>query len=258
MHEKIAVYAGTRNLYPDMSTAVKSLLANSSVDKVYLLIEDDKFPYWLPPMVETINVSGQTVFPKDGPNYYSGFTYMVLLRACYTKLLPKTVSKVLQLDIDTVVTDNIDSLWEIDMKGKWFCATKENQKWYKPYGNDYYNIGVCMFNLEQMRKDHADDLLINLLNTRKFTYLEQDALNYTGGIDKVVPMDNRFNSSHVTGHADNPAIVHFAAIKSWRNATWAKGYKYLEEYRKLSWDDVLERHEKLKWRGENTNAATEN
>lgn len=243
MAEKIAIYSGTRNLYKDMVTAVKSLLANSSVDKVYFLIEDDVFPEWLPPMVETINVSGQTIFPHDGPNYYSAFTYMVLLRACYTKILPESVSKVLQLDVDTVVVDNIDCLWDIDMTGKWFSAAKETQNWYKPYGSNYYNIGVCMFNLDQMRKDHADDLLINLLNTREFTYKEQDALNYAGGIDKVVPMNNKFNSSHVTGRPDQPAIVHFAAIKNWATASWTVGYKHLEEYRNLSWDKALARHE---------------
>ena len=44
---KAAVYTGTRNLYKQMVVAVKSLIRNSDVDKIYLLIEDDEFPYWL-------------------------------------------------------------------------------------------------------------------------------------------------------------------------------------------------------------------
>ena len=41
---KAAVYTGTKNLYKAMVPAVKSLVCNSDVDKIYLFIEDDKFP----------------------------------------------------------------------------------------------------------------------------------------------------------------------------------------------------------------------
>ena len=45
MYPKVAVYAGTRNLYEQMYVCVKSLMANTIMDKVYLLIEDYEFPY---------------------------------------------------------------------------------------------------------------------------------------------------------------------------------------------------------------------
>ena len=94
---RAAVYSGSRNLYPHMVVAAKSLIANSSVDKIYFMIEDDEFPEPLPPLIETINVSGQTWFPPNGPNMRSQFTYMALCRACYCKLLPEDLDKVLQL-----------------------------------------------------------------------------------------------------------------------------------------------------------------
>ena len=62
---KAAVYSGTRNLYADMVTAAKSLIANSSVEKIYFLIEDDVFPYELPRLIETMNVSGQRFFARQ-------------------------------------------------------------------------------------------------------------------------------------------------------------------------------------------------
>ena len=43
---KVAVYAGTKNLYSEMATAAKSLANNSSVDLIYFLIEDSEFPYY--------------------------------------------------------------------------------------------------------------------------------------------------------------------------------------------------------------------
>ena len=73
---KAAVYTGSRNLYTDMATAVKSLLINSDVDIVYLLIEDDDFQFALPDCVETINVSRQPYFRAEGPNMRSGYTYL--------------------------------------------------------------------------------------------------------------------------------------------------------------------------------------
>ena len=114
---KTAVYSGTRNLYEAMSTAAKSLLFHSSVDKIYFLIEDDEFPEKLPSKIETINVSNQEYFPKNSANFKSPFSYMALLRVCYTKLFPN-LDKILQLDVDTVVVDNIDELWGIDLTDK--------------------------------------------------------------------------------------------------------------------------------------------
>ena len=46
---KIAIYSGTKNVYKNMIPSMKSLLLYSDVDKIYFLIEDDIFPYELPP-----------------------------------------------------------------------------------------------------------------------------------------------------------------------------------------------------------------
>ena len=239
---RTAVYSGTRNLYPYMAPAIKSLLANSSVDEIYLLIEDDKFPEWLPETVKTINVSGQQFFLPGSPNYNSYFTYMALLRVCYTKILPLSVGKILQLDVDTVVIDNIDSLWDIDMTGKWFAAAIEENGTYKPYGDKYYNIGVCLFNLDQIRQEKADDVLIDHLNRHRLTYLEQDALNDIGR-DKVVQMGARFNESRVTSYTDHPAIVHFAGYMNWKGNYALPRGEYLKQYTEMSWDEALRRYE---------------
>ena len=71
-----------------MMTAAKSLLMHSNVEMIYFLIEDDEFPYELPNEIKCINVSNQTFFPKDGPNFNNMCTYMVLIRAAYTKIFP--------------------------------------------------------------------------------------------------------------------------------------------------------------------------
>lgn len=235
---KAAVYSGTRNLYPDMVTAAKSLVANSSVEKVYFLIEDDVFPEKLPHLIETINVSKQKFFPRHSANFKTPFSYMSLLRVCYTKLLPQELDKVLQLDVDTVCVDNIDELWDIDLTGKWFAAVEEKLSTYKPFGKLYYNIGVAMFNLDQIREEHADDMLINYLNTKKTPYIDQDAWNRYMA-ERHVSMPGRFNESFVTGFSETPAIVHFAGFKDWQTTPRASRREYLKKYREMTWEDIL-------------------
>lgn len=234
---KAAVYSGTRNLYQDMVTAAKSLVANSSVEKIYFLIEDNTFPEELPPFIETLNVSGQTYFPRESANFKSQFSYMALLRVCYTDLLPN-VDKVLQLDVDTVCVDNIDELWSVDLTGKWFAAVEEKLSTYKPFGALYYNIGVAMFNLNQIREDKADEMLIRYLNTIDTPYIDQDAWNkHMTGRHVCLPI--RYNESFVTGFTDNPAIVHYAGFKDWHENPRLSRREYHRHYKEMSWEDVL-------------------
>ena len=54
---RAAAYSGTKNVYEDMLIAAKSLLEHSNVEEIYFLIEDDTFPYDLPPEIKCINIS---------------------------------------------------------------------------------------------------------------------------------------------------------------------------------------------------------
>lgn len=234
---RTAVYTGSRTLYGDMVTAAKSLLCNSNVEKIYFCIQDDEFPEWLPPVIETRNISGQTFFPEGGVNFNSPFTYMVLMRTCFTKLFPD-LDRILSLDVDTIVDDDISPLWDIGLNGKWFAAVNEDFSNYKPYGPIYYNAGVMMFNLDQIRKDKADDKIISWLNLRKTPYADQDAWNRFG-LDKAVRLPNRYNESLVTGFSEDPAVIHFAAYKEWRDNPRVPRREYLKKYRCMTWEEVL-------------------
>lgn len=238
---KHVVYSGSRNLYPAMETAAKSVIANSSVDKVHFLIEDRKFPHDLPDIIECLDVSGQGFFPKTCANMNTQFTYMSLLRVCYTRLLPD-VDKVLQLDVDTVCVDNIDEIWDTDFGGSWVAMVEEKLGTFKPYGPLYYNAGVALFDLARMRETNVDEKLIRFLNETSVPYIDQDALNCLGG--RIVPLDVRYNETFVTGYTEKPAIVHFAGIKDWQTSPRAVRREYLAQYREMSWKEVLKLNEK--------------
>lgn len=236
---KAAVYSGTRNLYPHMVAAAKSLIANSSVEKIFFLIEDDVFPEELPPLIETINVSGQKWFPADGPNSRTIYTYMAMIRCCYCYILPEDLDMVLQLDVDTVVVDNIDELWDLEMDRKWWAMAEEKFTTHHPYGIQYYNCGVAVFNLKEMRKYHVDDQMIKILNSEQLPCIEQDAMNKIGYPRKIMDIPTRFNESYVTGYTDNPAIVHYAGFRNcWENRQ-APRLEYYRKYRDMTWKEAF-------------------
>lgn len=240
---KHAVYTGTRNLYEGMVWSAKSLVANSSVDRIHFLIEDDEFPYEMPYFCDFLNIREyvEATFPDGRPNSNTHFTKMAMVRICYPELLPD-VDLVLQLDIDTVVLDDVDELWELPMDGKWFAASVETLSGYDPYKSGAYkNVGVCLFNLAQMREDKAQEQLVNLLNCKKLWCIEQDALDILGtqrGKSAEMPM--RFNENRATGYTDDPAIQHYVGYMDWTVNPNLPRREYLKLYRGKSWDEILE------------------
>lgn len=226
----VAVYAGTRNLYERMIPAIKSLIRNSNVDVVYLLIEDDVFPYWLPDSVETINVANQPYFDSDGPNFNTKFTYMSLMRLALTKILPQH-DLVLYLDVDTIVRRDISALWRIDMLGYYFAGVTDI---YQPVkGWPYINAGVMLMNLKELREDGMDDKLIQAVNTRWYKWNEQDAINDLCR-GRIMTLDGAYNASRSTTLACTPKITHYTAQKDWTNDP---AYR---QYDAISWTEVLE------------------
>lgn len=243
---KHATYAGTRNLYEPMVWASKSLLANSSVDVIHLLIEDDDFPFELPDCFETCNVHDyvEAVFPDTGANAKTHFTKMAMARICYPTIFDD-IDLILQFDPDTVCLDDIDPIWDIPMDGKWFSAATEWLSGYDPYHSGAYkNVGVCLLNLAQMRADGAQAKMVRLLNTKRLNCIEQDALDILGTkCGKSVDMPVRFNENRATGYTDNPAVQHFVGHMDWQTNPHLPRREYLKLYRDKSWDEIMELHE---------------
>ena len=227
---RAAAYCATRNLYEDMMTAAKSLLMNSRVDKIYFIIEDDVFPYKLPDCIEVISVKDQKIFPPGGPNYKNSWTYMVLMRAALSKILPPEVDKVLSLDIDTVVDNNIDELWNIDLSKYYLAAVKEP---YKSSGSrQYINFGVVLLNLDLLRSTQKDDEIIYSLNHYKHFANEQDCFNDKCQ-GKMYFLPGEYNASNFTEKPKGEVkIMHYAGVKYWNN------FSLVKKYRGIPWEAI--------------------
>lgn len=222
--KKVAAYCMTRNLYRSAVPSIKSLLKNSDVDEIYLLIEDDKFPYDLP-KIKAINVSEQQYFAPGCPNYYgTPWTYMAMMRATLCYYIK--ADRVLSLDIDTIIDGDISELWNLPSDDYYLAGGKEPDK---SYNDLYVNAGVIMYNLKKLRDGMADKV-IDSLNHRLYGFAEQDAFNELcrGQIYELDPKYNVHLWSQKT--EDEPVIVHHAGFKPevWMNYDIVKKYDAME------------------------------
>lgn len=225
---KVFVYAGTENLYRQMSVALTSLMQNTVPDRVYFLTEDDSFPYPLPDCVRVLNVSNQTYFNPDGPNYKNRLTYMTLIRTALAKLLPDE-ERVLYMDVDTIVDGDISELFSLDMDGFLFGAVREPAKSNKIF--TYHNAGVLLMNLELIRKTGRDDEMIDHLNRYPIELMDQDVLNlYCQG--RIRTIGPEYNSTIYTEVVQKPKIYHYPGVTDWTDK-WA--YKKYEKQTQFNW-----------------------
>lgn len=112
---------------------------------------------------------------------------MVLIRAAYSKIFPE-LDRILSIDMDTVVNENISDLWDLDLTNYYLAAVEEQELSQKE--GSYINMGVAMLNLKKIREDKKDDELINSLNNYWYRYKEQDCFNeiFHGNI-LILPSD---------------------------------------------------------------------
>ena len=229
---RAVAYCGTRGVYRYMIPSIKSLLTHTKVDTVYLFIEDDYFPEYLPRQCEVVNVSGQRFFSPTGQNYSQWWTWMAMMKCTLTKLLPD-LDRILYLDIDTIVVQDLAKLWELDLEGRYMAAVREPEK---SVVKPYYNTGVIMLNLDKIRKDGADDILIRKLNKQYYEFPDQDAMNevFEG---RVLDLQTAYNHAPAfMPSKQSPKVIHYAAMSKERWITKPR----VQKYDSIPWEVITE------------------
>lgn len=223
------LYTSTRSWYRYLKWSIASLREHHPEAEIYVLAEDDDVGI---EGVTALNMTGQTFFREDGPNFRTYFSHMTLMRVLAPLLLP--LDKVLYLDADTIVTDDLTEMYNTDLTGKWLGWVEEKNGFFKPYGPRYWNSGVMLMNLRQMRDDHVAETLIEMLNTERFAFNEQCALNRFVPPCRMVELETRFNEAACTEMSRRPAIVHFAGVPNWYANTTMKRHEFLDKYRRAN------------------------
>ena len=221
------VYCVTADYIEKIKPSLKSLWAFNPKAKVYLVTEADSCEI---KGVKVIDIRKQKWFPVGSINYRNMFTYIGLLKVCYASLLD--CDRVIHLDADTIVNGDLKPIWDIDLKGKWFAMAREYRGTYTPFGEKYYNAGVMVLNLKQMRKDGIEPKMVEYLNTVSQPWCEQDAFNKYGiEADKIAEMPVCYNENCMTGMTDHPSVIHYCSIGDWWTNRYMDRVEYLNRYR---------------------------
>ena len=221
-------YCITKDYIDKVKPSIRSLKDNNPDSKIYIVTETDTVDI---PDVTVIDISNQEWFPRSGINYFNQFTYIGFLKVCYQTLIPE--DKLIHMDADTVIVDSLEPMWNINLEGKWYAMCNERQQtFYKPFGENYYNAGVMLLNLKQLREDDIQFEMVRYLNKIKQPWCEQDAFNKYGiEQDKIVEMDIRFNEAKTVGTTDNPAVIHYCTYADWFDNKDIFRHEYLERYK---------------------------
>lgn len=188
----------------------------------------------------------------------NGWNPIVLARLLLDKLLPLEIDRVLYLDGDTIVKDNLMDLWNTNMNGCAIAASieptidKKRKQILDMNGFPYYNAGVLLVDLKKWRNDKVGEQIINYYHDHdgKLFANDQDAINGSqkGKIYTLSPRYNFYNifyqysyrflsklcdfdyiSREVYEHAvNNPAIIHYLG----EERPWRIGnkHRYKDDY----------------------------
>lgn len=170
------------------------------------------------PQVEFINCNQFDFLIRDGFNCTRKFPYMAMVRCFLTKIINE--SKIIYLDVDTIVDSSLSELWNYNMGGCYIAAREEE--------NGYFNSGVMLMNLSTIKASRLDDKLIKLLKNCRFVFPDQDAMNIIFK-NKVAYLPHKFNAIGRDYQVKNTeiAIRHYAGIpKPWKDyaTEWDKEF----------------------------------
>lgn len=137
-------------------------------------------------LVSALN-SKLNIIPADDSKYaglptsrYGTAAYQRISLAHY---LPETINKVIYLDSDILVLDNIKTLWEISLEGRPLGAIENLSpkacKHLEFSRNEYFNSGVLVIDLEQWRQNDTHQKTIDIIkdNSDVIKYFDQCSLN---------------------------------------------------------------------------------
>lgn len=181
-------------------------------------------------------------------------------------MLPHDVDKVLYLDCDLIVVNNLSELWNTDIDGYaiagvpdfYICSSRPDTFQRLDYSSvkGYVNAGVLLINLKYWREKKLINVFLSFIK-EKYDYLafhDQDVINGTL-YDSKLFLPIRFNilnsyymsvNNDINGHEDevyealaDPAIIHYTSPeKPWLRLSMHPLNREFIKYKKLSpWKD---------------------
>lgn len=218
-------------------------------NKNYTIVSNDKIEY----MLKVLNKYGKvniklidmtTIFlnhMKGGYGMDNSYTPYALLRLYIDEIdLP---SKILYLDTDTVVANDISLLYDINIDEYEMGVVKDHMgQWF--IGNMYFNSGVLLLNVDMIKKTKLFFKARELCKNKKVAFADQSALNNYK--TSVLYLNRKFNEQKKY-HCDT-VVQHFSKTINWFpffNISNIKPWNIDDVHTKLKlfvYDDILEEY----------------
>lgn len=163
----------------------------------------------------------------DGVKITAHISEAAYYRILIPHLLPDRIEKVIYLDCDLIIKDDISKLWRVNIPDH-FLAAVENPGFKRydiliPKGAKYFNSGVLVLNVKKWRENSISDEVLQYIENfpEKIIYWDQDALNAVL-YDKWLDLDPKWNQQTnfftLDFSKNNPSMtpfldaVHFPSI----------------------------------------------
>ncbi len=199
-------------------------------------------------LVKKIDVT--KIYEKEFANcanenaYCTPYTLLRLL----ADLVPEMPSKLLYLDIDIMIGDDIAKLYNIDISNYEYAAVKEK------YGcwlirPDYINAGMLLLNMDKIKETGLLLSARNLIKTKKMLFADQDAIYWS--TKKKLLLPRKFNEQSKFNRKDT-VVCHFCKRLMFLPYPHTENFKQwnIEEVHKVLkchyFDDDLEEYVQIK------------
>ncbi|WP_316833076.1 glycosyltransferase family 8 protein [Pedobacter aquatilis] len=236
----ISIVVASDNHYAILIVALlKSIDLNHKTDEhINFYIIDDgialSFRTKLESIVEPARISIKWIKSKDAvpkditiPVDNSAFPLTAYMRVFSPYVIDENAERLIYLDVDTIVQDDISKLWNIDLGNYIVAAAQDVGKtvdceWggirnYKELGltadTKYFNSGVLVINPKKWRKEGISKDVIEALRIhKKYVQLaDQYGLNVVLA-NKWLQLDPKWNW-FAFNEDENPSLIHFLDIK---------------------------------------------
>lgn len=187
----------------------------------------------------------------EGAKLFGHFSVEIYARLLLMKILPKNIDRILWLDADTVVHNNIDSFYYMDINGYSLVACESinqnigelRQKLQMGEMQKYFNSGILLFNLSFLREHFTENSFMDyaLANMDKIKWPDQDVLNAMCGRSARIIDYHKYNYMHFSSlelsdeewkqiKKEN-CILHFiGAIKPWQEDFQSRTFSLWRHY----------------------------
>ena len=184
---------------------------------------------------------------KGSSNENAYCTPYTLLRLL-ADLIEDIPDKLLYLDMDIMVGDDLSKLYNIDVEDYEYAAVKEK------YGcwlirPDYINAGMLLLNMKKIKQTGLLEKARNLIKTKKLMFADQDAIFWSTTRKKLLP---RIYNEQSKFNKKDTVICHFCKrllLKPYPHILNFKQWNVEEVHKVLkchAFDDDLNEYLKLK------------